>query len=165
MEKRDPWAESAVSGRPGPAPPPIEGVTREPGGHHIEAHSDVSEASDEERREERPPTRESIGQAAREQVKTMAERRKERASERLGNVAEALRDIGRQMRKQDQRAAAVVTEKIADRVERLSGKFRGKDIEEIAGDVERAVRRQPALAFGMALVAGFLVVRMLRDSG
>jgi hypothetical protein len=165
MEKRDPWTESAISGRPGPTPPPIEGITREPGGSHIETRPEVSRASNEGHTEERPQTRESVGRAAKEQVKTMAERRKERTSERLGSVAKALRDAGRQLRGQDQRTAAVVTEKIADRIERLSGKFRSKDVEEIAGDVERAVRQRPALAFGVALVAGFFLVRMLRNSG
>jgi hypothetical protein len=164
MAKGDSWSESAVSGNPGPTPPPIEGITREAGGRRIEARSDLPGSPPEERREERPATGESVGQAAKEQVVTMVRKRKERASERLGSVTKALRGVGRELREQDQRAAAVVIEKIAQRIERLSNQFRAKDIEEIARDMGQAARQRPVLVFGIAFAAGLLAVRMLKSA-
>ena len=52
----------------------------------------------------------------------------------------------------------------ADQVERLSEYVRERDVVQIAGDVEKFARREPALFLGGAFVLGLCAARFLKSS-
>ena len=107
----------------------------------------------------------SIGEQVRSQVTSQAQSQKERASESLNGVAQALRQTSQHLREQGQDPLAGLAETGAERVERFSGYFRQRDLDQITGDVEQFARRQPALFLGAAFGLGFLASRFLKSSG
>jgi hypothetical protein len=57
-----------------------------------------------------------------------------------------------------------LTESAADGLERLSGMLRSKDVGSMLSDVNRFARQQPVVFFGLALAAGFVAVRLMKDA-
>lgn len=53
----------------------------------------------------------------------------------------------------------------AESLDRFSSSLRERDIADLAGEMELAVRRHPALFIGACAVAGFALVRFLKSSG
>jgi hypothetical protein len=60
---------------------------------------------------------------------------------------------------------AQVAEQAAERVERVSGYLREKDIDQLVREAEDFARRQPALFLGGAFALGVLGARFLKSSG
>lgn len=112
--------------------------------------------------------KETTGQL-KEQVKDQATSRlagqKERAAGSLGSVADAMRQTGQQLRSQDQAMVADYATRAADRIDQVSQFLRDKEVEEIVGEVEGMVRRQPALFIGGAFILGMLGGRFIKASG
>jgi hypothetical protein len=52
----------------------------------------------------------------------------------------------------------------ADRIEDFSRDIRGQSVEELIKAASDFTRRQPALVFGLASVAGFMLFRVLKSS-
>jgi len=100
-----------------------------------------------------------------EQATSQISSQKDRAAEGLGNVADAIRQTGEQLRKNDQVApVAQYTDQLAQGVEMVSNYLQSKSLSEIVGEVERFARREPALFLGGALTIGLLAGRFLRSS-
>jgi hypothetical protein len=112
-------------------------------------------------------TRQKAGEVmdqARQQVQSKLGDQKDRATEGLGQVAQALRQTGQQLRDQQQEGIGQYAEMAADQVERFSGYLKGQDIHQLVGEVESLARRQPALFVGGAFMVGFFLSRFLKSS-
>jgi len=112
--------------------------------------------------------KEKLADAARDagdKVASGIDTQKDRAAQGLGNVAQALRQAGDQLRSEQQGPA--VHEYIAsaaNQVERLSGYLRSTDTREMVSGLERFARQQPALFVGGAFMLGLLGARFLKAS-
>jgi hypothetical protein len=92
------------------------------------------------------------------------ESQKSRAANNIGNVAEALRQTGKQLRNQDQQGFSRMADTAADRLEQFSDDLQNKDFNEMMDDVEDFARRDPELFLGGAVVLGLLAARFLKSS-
>jgi hypothetical protein len=100
-----------------------------------------------------------------QQAGTQFDSQKGRVSETLGSVALAIRQTGTQLHEQDKGDVAQYADKAAEQIERFSNYLRETDLRQIAGEVERFARRQPALFLGGALAVGLFGARFLKSSG
>ena len=89
---------------------------------------------------------------------------KDRATDGLGTVAQAVRQSTQQLRDQHHETVASYVEQAADQIERLSQRLRQKDIGSLLGDAQRLARRQPALFIGSAFALGVICARFLKSS-
>jgi hypothetical protein len=102
---------------------------------------------------------------AKDKIGSELDAQKDRAVGSIGHVAEALRETGRSMRTGDAAIAADYADRLADRIDELTGYVRNRPLSEIAADVEQLARREPALFFGGALAVGLVAGRFLKSSG
>jgi hypothetical protein len=112
-------------------------------------------------------TRQKAGEVmdqARQQVQSKLGDQKDRATEGLGQVAQAFRQTGQQLRENQQESIGQYAEMAADQIERVSGYLKGQDINQLVGEVESLARRQPALFVGGAFMLGFFLSRFLKSS-
>jgi len=111
---------------------------------------------------------EKVGEVAdkvKEQASSQISSQKDKAAESLGNVADAIRQTGEQLRQNEQVApVAQYADQLAQGVEMVSNYLRSKSLPDIVGEVERFARREPALFLGGALTIGLLAGRFLRSS-
>jgi hypothetical protein len=105
-----------------------------------------------------------IADQARQQATSQLSSQKTRAAEGLGSVAQALRQTSQQLQGQDQGAITSYIDQAASQVDRFSNYLQQKDVRQMADDVERFARRQPALFLGGAFVLGLLGARFLKSS-
>jgi len=112
---------------------------------------------------------EKVGEVAdkvKEQASSQISSQKDKAAEGLGNVADAIRQTGEQLRQNEQVApVAQYADQLAQGVEMVSNYLRSKSLPDIVGEIERFARREPALFLGGALTVGLLAGRFLRSSG
>jgi ElaB/YqjD/DUF883 family membrane-anchored ribosome-binding protein len=92
------------------------------------------------------------------------EDQKSQATSSLGNVSDAFRQTGDQLRSNDQEAIAQYVDRAAEQIDHFSGYLRSRDMRQIVGDVEAFARREPALFLGGAFVLGLLGARFLKSS-
>ncbi|HYF65776.1 MAG TPA: hypothetical protein VD886_23305, partial [Herpetosiphonaceae bacterium] len=105
-----------------------------------------------------------LADQARQTVTSQVATQKDKASEALSSVAQALRQTGDQLRSNDQGAIGQYAGQAADQIERLSGFLRDRDVNDIMVEAERFARRQPALFLGGAFVLGLIGARFLKSS-
>jgi uncharacterized protein YjbJ (UPF0337 family) len=105
-----------------------------------------------------------VADQAKQQATSRLESGKERAVEGLSTVAHAVRQVGQQLREQEQPTAAQYADKSAQQIERFSGYLRDKDMDQIVRETEAYARRQPTVFLGSALGLGFLLARFLKSS-
>ncbi|MBA2448178.1 MAG: hypothetical protein H0V51_09140 [Chloroflexi bacterium] len=105
-----------------------------------------------------------VTEHAKQQATSRLESGKERAVEGLGTVAHAVRQVGQQLREQEQSTAAQYADKSAEQIEHFSGYLRDKDVDQIVRETEGYARRQPTLFLSGALGLGFLLARFLKSS-
>jgi hypothetical protein len=89
---------------------------------------------------------------------------KDRATEGLGTVAEAVRRSTEVLRTENHETAARFVERAAEQLQNVSTRLRQKDIGEILDDAGRLARRQPAIFIGLSFAAGLLTARFLKSS-
>jgi hypothetical protein len=82
----------------------------------------------------------------------------------LGHAASSVRSASADL-SANAPALANVVESIADRLESVSEGLKGKTADEVWDEATRFTRRQPALVFGLAALAGFLAYRTIKSSG
>jgi membrane protein len=129
------------------------------------------------REEERGvPQRGSTGESVRERGEEMLERGRERAHDaadtgrsrlagKLEEYGDRLEERGREsegrggIQERAGRAAVRAGHALDDSAEYL----RSHDVDEMRDDLERQIRERPLISVGIALGAGFLLARMLRD--
>ncbi len=107
----------------------------------------------------------AIWSDVKENTRAMAAKQQQNAASGIGQFAGALRNAAHQLGGEDQSPVAHrLASTTADRLDRLSGTLREKDMTAIARDVESFAREQPMVFFGAALAVGFLAVRFLKSS-
>jgi hypothetical protein len=89
---------------------------------------------------------------------------KDRATDGLGSIAQAVRQTTGKLREDQQDIVAQYVEKAADQIERLSNGLRDKDVNELLEDAQRFARRQPALFIGGSFAVGLIAARFLKSS-
>ena len=100
----------------------------------------------------------------REQAKTQLSSQKDRATDGLGSVAQAVRQTTQQLRDNQNDTVARYAEQAADQIERFSERLRNKDVGELMNDAQQLARRQPAMFVGGAFALGLLGARFLKSS-
>lgn len=95
------------------------------------------------------------------------EEQKTTLAQGLTSVADNIRQLGENLKGDEQTSpiasvTAKYSDSIAGQVEQLSRYLEGKDLREMATDVERFARRNPAVFLGGAFVVGLLAARFLK---
>lgn len=101
---------------------------------------------------------------AKENLRSIATRQKDRSADRIGIVGHAFRQAARNLDDDGQPTMARYADQAGDGLERLSEQLRDRDIDAIVGAAEDFARRQPALFLGCAVGSGFLLARFLKSS-
>jgi hypothetical protein len=89
---------------------------------------------------------------------------KDRATDGMGSVANAVRRSTQELRDQHHETVAEYVERAADQLDRFSSRLKDKDVGELMRDAQDLARRQPMLFIGSALVLGFAGARFLKSS-
>ena len=89
---------------------------------------------------------------------------KDRATDGLGSVAQAVRHSGQQLRDQQHDTIAQYVEQAADQLERFAGRLKDRNINDLAREAQDLARRRPALFIGSAFALGLLGARFLKSS-
>ena len=89
---------------------------------------------------------------------------KDRGTDVLGSLAQAVRSSTEKLREQHHDVAAGYVEHAADQIDGWSRRLKEKDVEELLGDVQRLARRQPAVFIGSAFALGLVGARFLKSS-
>jgi hypothetical protein len=105
-----------------------------------------------------------IAGRVRKQATAQLATQKDRATDGLGSVAQAVRDTTQHLRAQQHDTVARYAEQAADQIERFSQRLKEKDVSELLGDAQQLARRQPALFIGGAFALGLLGARFLKSS-
>lgn len=100
----------------------------------------------------------------RESASAQLSTQKNKATEGLGSVAQAVRQSTQQLRDQQHETIAGYVEGAADQIERFSQRLREKDVGELLEEAQRFARRQPAVFIGSAFAIGLLGVRFFKSS-
>jgi hypothetical protein len=89
---------------------------------------------------------------------------KDKATDGLGSVAQAVRQTTQSLRDQQHDTVAQYVDRAADQIERLSQGLKNKDVTELLDDAQRLARQQPALFIGGAFALGLVGARFLKSS-
>ena len=89
---------------------------------------------------------------------------KDRGTDALGSVAQAVRSSTQRLRDEQHDTIAGYVDKAADQIENWSRRLKEKDIDELLTDVQRLARRQPAVFIGSAFALGLVGARFLKSS-
>jgi cell division septum initiation protein DivIVA len=102
---------------------------------------------------------------ARDHVQTLVGQQKGQAADRLGSLAEALREAGRKLNEGEQAGDfGQYADRAAQQVERLSGYLRDHELRDFVRDAETFARRRPEVFLGGTLIAGLMLARFLKAS-
>jgi hypothetical protein len=99
-----------------------------------------------------------------EQATAQLSSQKDRATDGLGSVAQAVRQTTQHLRDNQNDTVARYAEQAAEQIERFSERLRNKDVGELMNDAQQLARRQPALFVGGAFAIGLLGARFLKSS-
>ena len=100
----------------------------------------------------------------RERASAQLTAQKDRATDGLGSVANAVRQSAQPLRQNHQDTIAEYVEKAADQLERFSSRLRERDMGELMDEARQFARRQPALFIAGAFAAGVIGARFLKSS-
>jgi len=89
---------------------------------------------------------------------------KTRATDSLGNVAQAVRQSTHHLREQQYDTVAQFVERAADQIERFSNHLRERDLNDLMSEAQRFARQQPAVFIGSSFAAGMLAARFIKAS-
>ena len=108
-------------------------------------------------------------QAASETAATMSEQFKEMLDRQIGHGANMAGQFAKSARlaaddlNQQSPVLAGFVHNFADKVEDYADEFQDQTVEHIARSASDFTRRQPALVFGMAALAGFFIFRTMKN--
>jgi hypothetical protein len=100
----------------------------------------------------------------RERAAAQLSTQKDKATDGLGSVAQAVRQSTRQLRDEQHDTLAGYVERAADQIDRLSQQLRDKDVGELFEEAQRLARRRPALFIGSAFAVGVFGARFFKSS-
>ena len=132
------------------------------GGSSMTGGSDMSAAGGQDKfaavREHATKLR---GQAT-DRARTAAESGKDRATQTLDGLAQAVHDAAGNLEQQVSPQIAQYAHRAADALDDLSESLRNKSVDELMDDVQSYMRRSPAVAIGAAVAVGFALSRFLK---
>lgn len=100
---------------------------------------------------------------ARSQVRSFADSSRTQLAHQISGVGRALRSAGDQLRSEESgEKASQYSEMLADRMDRASRFLDEHDADELIGEVENYVKRNPLVFIGGCLAIGFAVGRFLK---
>jgi hypothetical protein len=105
-----------------------------------------------------------IAGRVREQATAQLDTQKNRATDGLGSVAQAVRQTTEHLRNNQHDTVARYAEQAADQIERFSQRLKEKDVGELMNDAQQLARRQPAMFVGGAFALGLVGARFLKSS-
>jgi hypothetical protein len=89
---------------------------------------------------------------------------KDRATDGIGSVAQAVRQTTQHLREQRHDTIARYVDEAANQLERFSQRLREKDVNEMMRDAQQFARRRPAVFIGSAFALGVIGARFLKSS-
>jgi hypothetical protein len=89
---------------------------------------------------------------------------KDRATDGLGSVAQAVRQSSQQLRDQQHDTIAQYIEQAADQLERFTTRLKDRNIGDLAREAQHLARRRPALFIASAFALGLLGARFMKSS-
>lgn len=104
-----------------------------------------------------------LKEQTRERGKSMAAEQKGKTAQILDDLASALHASARQMNEQTHPTPARYLDRAAENLERFSGALRQRDVDSLLRDVREFARRQPAVMIAGSILAGALLVRLLKS--
>jgi hypothetical protein len=111
-----------------------------------------------------PGTQRGVLDMVRERANEQLSSQKVRATDGLGNLANAVRQTTKPLRDQQQGAIADYVEQAADKIEQFSASLRDRDLGDLLEDAQQFARRQPTLFIAATFTAGVLAARFLKSS-
>src|SRR4051812_13795305 len=105
-----------------------------------------------------------VAGTAQEQAKSQLGGQLDQVGEALGSVADAMSSVGKQLREKDQDHLAGLADQAAQRVDQFSGYVKGRDVDQLIGDVEHFARGQPMVFLGGTFLLGLMAARFLKSS-
>ncbi len=106
----------------------------------------------------------AYAETAQRKTKSALADKKEKAVGELGNLAQAFRQTGSQLRQGDQSAVAQYTDKAARQIDRMSEYLSNRDVDQLIGEGEALARRNPELFLGVTFGLGLLAARFIKSS-
>lgn len=103
-------------------------------------------------------------QKAEGEAREFADQQRAVAAEKVSAIARALRAGARELAQADQPEFADYSKQAAAGIDDLADWIAHKPLQEVWREAEAYARRQPMIAFGGALTAGFLLARFLKSS-
>jgi hypothetical protein len=104
-----------------------------------------------------------FAQQMKDRARGFAETRKQAGADRLTSIAGAVERAAADLESESPQAAGYVRD-AADGVRHVSSMLRDRPVEQLVSDARDFARRQPALVFGGALLAGLAISRFLKSS-
>lgn len=104
----------------------------------------------------------NVAGQVKEQVTHQLDTRKDQAIDKVGSVADAIRDTSDKLK--DIAPLGDIAGRAADGIQSVATFFEDKKITDVVRDVERFARREPALFLGAALAIGLVGGRFLKSS-
>jgi exonuclease VII large subunit len=89
---------------------------------------------------------------------------KDRATQSIGSVVQAVRQSTQQLRDNQHETIAQYIDQAAGQLERLSSRLQEKSVNELMRDAQDLARRRPAVFIGSAFAIGLLGARFLKSS-
>jgi hypothetical protein len=99
-----------------------------------------------------------------ERATTQLTTQKDRATDGLGTLAQAVRQTTERLREEQHESVAEYVERAAEQLERLSNNLRERDVNELLRDAQRLARRRPALFIGGSFAVGLIAARFFKSS-
>ncbi len=124
---------------------------------------DMKDSAREMARDTKGKVNEIAGKA-KDQVKTQVATQKERAVSSLDDVTQTLHDTSRQLQDNGQDTVGNLMDSVATQIENLTGYLKGRDVDDLLGDLQDIARRNPTLFVGGAFVLGVAAARFMKSS-
>jgi hypothetical protein len=105
----------------------------------------------------------SLASDANQRAKGFLNQQVESGADLVGHVADSVRSAADNLDHSAPQIANLVRG-AAERVEEFSDDIRGKSVDELMRTASDFTRRQPALVFGLASLAGFVLLRVLKSN-
>lgn len=97
------------------------------------------------------------------QVKTLLDQQVGNGADMVGHVAGAVKRAAKELNQDAPQLAGLISS-AADRMEGYAEGLRGQSVDQLMRAASDLTRRQPAMVFGLAALAGFLALRTLKSA-
>jgi ElaB/YqjD/DUF883 family membrane-anchored ribosome-binding protein len=101
------------------------------------------------------------GQAG-DRIRTFADDGKSRATGLLDDFSEVINEAARSVDQKFGEDYGDYAHRAADAVSSFAGKVRSKSVDDLVGDARTFARKSPGIAIGVAAVAGFALMRLIK---